>query len=164
MKLFATCGFGIESVLKDELIALGMENVKAEDARVFFDGEIREVVRANLWLRTADRVFCQLAVFKATTFEELFAGLREADISQWLPRDASIVVTGKTALSKLVSIRDVQAVGKKAKHKRHKHAYRRVVTKPRKRIRRFFAPGQVNAGRRRADHRHRQRPPVAFKH
>ena len=114
MKFYATCSFGLEALVKQELLDLGAQEVKANDARIDFCGDMALAIRANLWLRCADRVFCNLASFPADSFEALYDHLRSADLSRVLPKDAQNVVTGKTALSKLVSIRDVQAVGKKA--------------------------------------------------
>ncbi len=114
MKCFATCQFGVEALVREELKILGMENVRAEDARVFFEADWTGVVDANLWLRCADRVFIQWSSLPATSFDELYEGIRALPWHRLLPKEAQFVVTGKTALSKLVSVRDVQAIAKKA--------------------------------------------------
>lgn len=114
MRCFATCAFGVESVVRDELKGLGMQNVRAEDARVFFDANEEGIVQANLWLRCADRVFIELSSLEAETFDALFEGVKAMDWKEILPRDAAVTVTGKSALSKLVSVRDIQAIAKKA--------------------------------------------------
>ncbi len=114
MRCFATCAFGIESLVKDELTALGLQILAVEDARVVFEAEREGIIEANLWLRCADRVFVELESFTADTFSVLFDGIRAMPWHKLLPKDANITVTGKTALSKLVSIRDVQKITKKA--------------------------------------------------
>lgn len=72
LKLIATATFGLEAVVKREIISLGYKIIKSEDARITFLGDERAVCRSNLWLRCADRVLIQLGEFKALTFEELF--------------------------------------------------------------------------------------------
>ena len=100
--------------MRDELIMLGAKNVRAQDARVFFEADRALIIKANLWLRCADRVFVQLGTCKAKTFTELFDGVRALDWRHLLPADAAFTVTGKSALSKLGSVRDVQSISKKA--------------------------------------------------
>jgi len=114
MRFYATCGFGMEAIVRDELKELGIEVERVEDARIFFTGEMEDAIRANLWLRCADRVFLHLADFPAVTFDELFEGIRKVPIYEYVPYDGEIYVTGKGALSKLVSVRDMQSIGKKA--------------------------------------------------
>ena len=114
MRCFATCAFGVEALVRDALVALGCTGVRAQDARVYFDGDRRQVIDANLWLRCADRVFVELAAFDAHTFAQLFDGVRAMPWHRLLPRDAKFTVTGKSALSKLASVRDLQAIVKKA--------------------------------------------------
>lgn len=114
MICFATCMFGVEALVRDELIMLGAKNVRAQDARVFFEADRALIIKANLWLRCADRVFVQLGTCKAKTFTELFDGVRALDWRHLLPADAAFTVTGKSALSKLGSVRDVQSISKKA--------------------------------------------------
>lgn len=114
MNCFATCMFGVESLVRDELVMLGAKNVKAQDARVFFEADRAMIIKANLWLRCADRVFVVLGQCKAETFAELYDGVRAIDWRHLLPKDAAFTVTGKSALSKLGSVRDVQSISKKA--------------------------------------------------
>lgn len=114
MRCFATCAFGVEALVRDELAAIGCTGVRAQDARVFFEAGRRQVIDANLWLRCADRVFVELAAFDALTFSQLFDGVRAMPWHKLLPRDAAFTVTGKSALSKLGSVRDLQSIVKKA--------------------------------------------------
>lgn len=125
MEMFATCSFGLEALVKAELNELSIPLGRTEDARIFFTGDKEHCVRANLNLRCADRVFIKLASFEATSFEMLFEGMRALPWPNILPADAQIVVTGKTAMSDLVSVRDMQSIGKKAivDTMMHKHKY-----------------------------------------
>ena len=110
----ATCKFGLEGIVADELRALDAQNVRACNARVYFEGGWDMLCRANLWLRTADRVFLQLGSFPAKTFEELFEGVRALPWEEFLEKDAAFPVKGKSARSRLHSVPDCQAITKKA--------------------------------------------------
>ena len=114
MLCFATCAFGLEALVKEELQRLGLTVTATEDARIFFEADMPGIIKANLWLRCADRVFIHLHTFPAETFAQLFDGMRAMDWKAILPRDAAFTVTGKGALSKLASVRDMQSIGKKA--------------------------------------------------
>lgn len=114
MQYAASCAFGLESVLARELRTLEMEEVRAENGSVLFSGPPQAVCRANMWLRTADRVWVRLGRFKATTFEELFEGVRGLPWSEVLTRDAAFPVEGSSHLSQLSSVPACQAVAKKA--------------------------------------------------
>lgn len=74
--LLVPCHFGLEAVLKREIYDLGYEITKVEDGRVTFEGDEEAICRANIFLRTAERVMIQVGRFKATTFEELFQGIK----------------------------------------------------------------------------------------
>ncbi|MDL2225512.1 class I SAM-dependent RNA methyltransferase [Eubacteriales bacterium OttesenSCG-928-M02] len=112
--MYATCAFGLESLVRDELKMLDVTEVRARDARIDFVGTMEDGIEANLWSRCADRIFINLGSFPADSFEALFEGIKALDISSIIPKDGEIYVTGKTALSKLVSVRDMQSIGKKA--------------------------------------------------
>lgn len=114
MICFATCAFGLSGLVRDELLALELPVLRVEDARVFFEADRVGVIRANLWLRCADRVFVELGHFPAVTFEQIYDGVRALPWHQLLPRDAAFTVTGKSALSQLFSVRDLQSLTKKA--------------------------------------------------
>ncbi len=113
-EMIATATFGLESVVAAELAGLGFANPRVEDRRVRFSGEAADVVRANLWLRAADRVFIVLARFPATDFEQLFEGVRAAAWRELLPRGAAVRVTGRSAKSHLAAVPALQSVAKKA--------------------------------------------------
>ncbi|GFZ27016.1 THUMP domain-containing class I SAM-dependent RNA methyltransferase [Lactobacillus corticis] len=112
-QLYATMGAGFESVTAKELQHLGYET-RTENGRVFFEGDQADIVRTNLWLRTADRVKILLQEFKAVSFEALFDQVYQYDWAQLLPVDAKFPVKGKAVKSKLHSEPDVQAIVKKA--------------------------------------------------
>ncbi|WP_240839592.1 class I SAM-dependent RNA methyltransferase [Acidaminobacter sp. JC074] len=116
--LIATATFGIEAIVGRELKSLGFEDVVVENGRVLFTGNERDICRANMWLRTADRVFIQVAEFKATTFETLFNRVNEIPWENYLPFDAEFPVNAKSVKSKLFSLSDIQSISKKAIVKR----------------------------------------------
>ena len=122
-RYFATCKFGLESLTASELRALGAQQVQAEDARVFFSGDADILCRANLWLRTADRVFLLLGQFPAATFDQLFEGVKALPWEEYLSRDSTFPVKGKTAKSALHSVSDCQKLTKKAIVERLKSRY-----------------------------------------
>lgn len=117
-KLIATATFGIEAIVGQELKSLGFEDVVVENGRVLFTGNERDIVRANMWLRTADRVFIQVAEFKATSFESLFNRVNEIPWELYLPADAEFPVNAKSVKSQLFSLSDIQSISKKAIVKR----------------------------------------------
>lgn len=124
VELIATATFGLEALVAREVKDLGYEDVKVEDGKVTFKADLQAVCRANLWLRTADRVKLKIGEFKATTFEELFQQVKALPWSEWLPKNANFPVDGKSVKSKLFSISDCQAITKKAivEHMREKYA------------------------------------------
>ena len=110
--------FGLEGIAGDELRRLNMENVRVENGRVLFSGDENALAKANLWLRTAERVLLVLADFPATTFEELFQGVYAAELETFIPKDGAFPVKGHCLNSKLMSVPDCQAIIKKAASKR----------------------------------------------
>ena len=110
----ATAAFGLEGLCKRELLRLGFEDARAENGCVRFTATLSEAFRACLWLRCADRVLLLMAEGECRTFEELFQLARTAPFSELLPRDAAIPVSGRCARSQLMSVRDCQAIVKKA--------------------------------------------------
>ena len=112
--LIATTTFGLEAVAKRELMNLGYKDLKVENGKVNFKGTEEDIPRANLWLRTADRVLVKLGEFKALTFDELFEKTKALPWDEWLPEDANFVVEGKSINSKLFSISDCQRIAEKA--------------------------------------------------
>lgn len=113
-KCYASCAFGIEGILANELKEMEFSNVQAQDARVYFDADEAEIAKANIFLRTADRVYLVLKEFYATSFQELFEGVAEIPFADILPSDARFPVDGNAVRSALGSVSDVQAITKKA--------------------------------------------------
>lgn len=112
--LVAACAFGLEFLVKQELLDLGIEVTRSADGRVFFSGDEETIVQTNLWLRTADRIGIELATFKAYSFDELFDQTKELPWEDWLTRDAFIHISARSQKSKLYSLRDCQKIVKKA--------------------------------------------------
>jgi len=113
-RLVATCGFGLESVLSYEIRHLGFENVEVNDGRIFFDADEYGIARANIWLRTAERVLIVLDEYPAGDFDALFDGAYAADWSSVLSRNDAFPVKGYSLNSALTSIPACQSVLKKA--------------------------------------------------
>lgn len=114
-ELIAPCHFGLESVVKNEIYDLGYEITEVDDGRVTFEGDAEAIVRANLSLRTAERVLLKIGSFHAETFEDLFQGTRALPWEELLPKDAKFWVTKASSVkSKLFSPSDIQSVMKKA--------------------------------------------------
>ena len=114
VNLIATSTFGLESVVKEEVIKLGYNEVKVENGKVEFVADISAIPRTNLWLRSADRVRLKIGEFKAKSFEELFEKTKSLPWADWIPADAQFPVEGKSVKSKLFSVSDCQAIVKKA--------------------------------------------------
>lgn len=105
---------GIEAVCKRELLSLGYQPSGANFGRIEFEGSYVDVLRANVFLRTANRVRIVLAKFKAETFDELFDGIFSISWQNIVTKDARIAVDAKSAKSKLFALRSVQSIAKKA--------------------------------------------------
>lgn len=113
--LVAPCLFGLEAVLKQEIIDLGYEPSLVEDGRVAYIGDEEAVCRSNLWLRTAERVMIEVAKFRATSFEELFDKVAELDWENYIPVDGKFWVAKASSIkSTLFSSKDIQSIVKKA--------------------------------------------------
>ncbi len=113
-RFIATCKMGLESTVSRQLCRLGMENVAAKDARVYFSGNYDSMCRAALWLRTAERLYVEVSAFHAETFDELYQGVRSIRWEEYIGRNSKIHVNGKTARSRLFSVSDCQKIAKKA--------------------------------------------------
>ena len=113
--MIAPCHFGLEAVLKEEIIELGYEILQVEDGRILFAGDAEAVCRANLYLRTAERILIKIGSFPATTFEELFQGTKELPWEDYIPENGKFwVAKAASVKSKLFSPSDIQSVMKKA--------------------------------------------------
>ena len=128
MKTFeciAPCHFGLEAVLKREIIELGYEITSVEDGRVTFIGDAEAVCRANVFLRTAERILIKVGQFHAETFDELFEGTKALPWEEYLPQNAKFwVAKAASVKSKLFSPSDIQSIMKKAMVERMRKVYR----------------------------------------
>ena len=114
MTLVAACAFGLEAVVKRELIALGYDAKVGQPGRVEFEGTWADVCRANLWLRVADRILIKVIEFPAADFDALFDTVKDHDWSELIAADAAFPVTGRSRLSQLSSVPAIQRTVKKA--------------------------------------------------
>lgn len=123
-ELIAPCHFGMESVLKREIIDIGYDVNTVEDGRITFIGDAEAIVRANINLRTAERVMIKIGEFKAETYEELFQGTKNLEWENFIPEDGKFWVTKASSIkSKLFSPSDIQSIMKKAMVERLKQKY-----------------------------------------
>lgn len=128
MRLIASATMGIESVVKDECINLGFKNVQTFNGRVEFDGEFEEIIKANIHLRCADRVFIKMAEFKALTYEELFQNIKKINWQDFIEEDGEFPISWVSSVkSKLYSKSDIQRIVKKAIVEKLKENYQREI-------------------------------------
>ena len=104
-ELIAPCHFGLEAVLKKEVVDLGYEVTEVENGRVTFIGDAEAICRANIFLRTAERVLLKVGSFKAVTFDELFEATRAIPWEKYLPKDGKCWVKKAGFLEKTASRR-----------------------------------------------------------
>ena len=116
--------FGVEGLVADELRRMNIQDVRAEDGRVFFTGGLADCAKVNLSLRCGERVLMELGSFPARSFDQLFEGVRALPWENLLPRDAAFPVTGYSLDSTLFSVPDCQRIIKKAVVERMKSRYR----------------------------------------
>jgi len=114
LNLIATATFGLEATVKRELERLGFADVTASDGRVDFTGDVSAIARANIWLRSSDRVLLKLGEFPALTFDELFERTKALPWDEWITKDGKFTVMGKSVKSTLFSVPDCQSIVKKA--------------------------------------------------
>lgn len=124
-KLVATSAMGLESIVADEVKALGFKTT-SENGKIYFQGDELAIAKTNLWLRVADRVRIVAGEFEATTFDDLFEQTKAIPWERFLPVDAAFPVAGKSVKSTLYSVPDCQAIVKKAIVERLKIAYKRI--------------------------------------
>ena len=114
LELIATATFGLEAVVRREIENLGYHVISTEDGKITFLGDERAIVRANLWLRTSDRVQIKLAEFKALEFEDLFQQVKGIPWEEWIPLDGKFIINASSVKSKLSSVPAIQSVSEKA--------------------------------------------------
>ena len=123
-ELIAPCHFGMESVLKREITDLGYDITEVADGRVTFFGDEEALCRANIFLRTAERILIKIGSFHAETFEELFKGTKNLPWEEYIPKDGKFwVAKAASVKSKLFSPSDIQSIMKKAMVERLKAQY-----------------------------------------
>lgn len=126
IELIATATFGLEAVVAREVRELGYNDVAVENGRVTFKCDLQAIPRANLWLRSADRVLVKMGEFPALSFDELFEKTKALNWLEWLPENAQFPVEGKSIRSKLSSVPDCQAIVKKSVVEKMKQRYKKV--------------------------------------
>lgn len=123
-ELIAPCHFGMEAVLKKEILDLGYEITLVEDGRVTFSGDDEAICRANVFLRTAERILLKVGSFKAVSFEELFQATKNIPWEEYIPQDGRFWVKKASSIkSQLFSPSDIQSIMKKAMVERLKKSY-----------------------------------------
>ena len=128
MILIASTTMGLESVVKDECFALGFKNIKVFDGRVEFEGDFKDLVKANIYLRCSDRVFIKMAEFKALTYEELFQNIKSINWQDFIDEDGEFPISWVSSVrSKLYSKSDIQRISKKAMVEKLKEKYKREI-------------------------------------
>ena len=124
LELIAPCHFGLEAVLKKEIQQLGYEIAQVEDGRVTFYGDTQAICRANIFLRTAERILVKVGSFKAVTFDELFEKTKQISWEKYIPQDGKFWVTKAASVkSRLFSPSDIQSIMKKAMVERLENYY-----------------------------------------
>lgn len=125
-ELIAPCHFGLEAVLKREIIDLGYEILQVEDGKVTFLGDEQAVAYANIFLRTAERVLLKVGQFTACTYDELFEGTKALPWEEYIPVNGKFWVKKASSIkSKLFSPSDIQSIMKKAMVERLKRQYKK---------------------------------------
>lgn len=114
IQLVATCLFGLEKLLGEEIDSLGLKRLETIDGRVTFEGELADIPRANIFLRTAERIYIKMGAFPTKSFEELFEGTRNIPWERYISRNDAFPVKGHAIKSTLFSVPDCQSIIKKA--------------------------------------------------
>ena len=114
LQMVATCLFGLEKILGEEIDRLGCRRIETMDGRITFEGEERDLVAANIRLRCAERIYIKMGSFEAESFEELFEGTKALPWEDWIDRNDAFPVKGHAIKSTLFSVPDCQSIVKKA--------------------------------------------------
>lgn len=112
--LIATCSFGLEAIVKRELLKLGFQDLKVSDGKIEFLAHLNDIAKVNLWLRCADRVFLKIDEFSALSFEQLYQGIKRIKWENFILKNDKFPVNAKSVKSKLFSLSDIQKISKKA--------------------------------------------------
>lgn len=124
LQLIATAPMGLEAIVARELRDLGYNDLEVENGRVTFAGDLKDICRCNLWLRTSDRILVKMGEFPAKTFDELFEGTKALPWEDWIPVDGEFPVEGRSHHSQLSSVPASQGIVKKAIVEKLKQSYR----------------------------------------
>lgn len=150
LELIAPCHFGMEAVLKREILELGYEISQVEDGKVTFQGDLEAICYGNIFLRTAERILLKVGTVHAETFDELFEGTRALPWEEYIPEDGKFWVAKATSIkSKLFSPSDIQSIMKKAMVERMKERYKREwfeESGPSYPVRVFFMKDEATVG------------------
>lgn len=126
-KILITTSFGLEALVKRQLQDMGYEDFKVSDGMIELNADLSDIAKLNINLREADRIYLELASFKAKEFEELFEGVKSINWPDFLSKDANFIVNARTYKSKLFSLRSIQSISEKAiiesMQKRYKLSY-----------------------------------------
>ncbi len=123
LKISCPCHFGLEGILAGEMKRLSFKNVQSENGKVSFEGDFSDIAKANINLRTAERVLIELASFEAKSFEDLFQGTYAIDWQEFIGKNEAFPVKGWSLNSKLHSVPDCQSIVKKAVCKKLEKIY-----------------------------------------
>lgn len=123
MKLVVPCLLGLEGPINDELKKLNIENIAAENGRVYFDGDYSDIAKANVCLRIGERVLIEIGRFDAKSFDQLFESTKALPWEDYIPKNGTFPVKGHCLNSQLMSIPDCQKIIKKAVVERLKSKY-----------------------------------------
>ncbi|GIP27689.1 RNA methyltransferase [Paenibacillus sp. J23TS9] len=123
LQLIATAPMGLEAIVARELKDLGYNDLEVENGRVTFAGDLKDICRCNLWLRTSDRILVKIGEFPAKTFDELFEGTKALPWEDWIPADGEFPVEGRSHHSQLSSVPACQGIVKKAIVEKLKQSY-----------------------------------------
>jgi len=124
VNLIATAKFGLESIVKNELISLGYDDIQVSNGRIDFKANLSDIPKTNIWLRCADRILLLMDEFEALTFDELYEKTKAIPWENLITRDGKFTVTGKSIKSQLRSVRSCQSIVKKAVVDRLKEKYK----------------------------------------
>ena len=124
IKIVVNMNFGLESVVKRELLDLGYDKLEVSDGQIKFDGDLRDIAILNLRLRSAERVFIEISSFEALSFEELFDNVYAIDWEDIISEEGNFIVQGRSAKSKLFSVSDCQRITEKAIIKKLQRTYK----------------------------------------
>lgn len=123
LTLIASCAFGLEAVVKREIIKLGFDDIRVSDGKVEFLADLNDIAKVNLWIRCAERILIKVGEFKAFSFEDLYQGIKKIKWEDFISIDDKFPVDASSVKSKLFSLSDIQKISKKSIVDRLKEVY-----------------------------------------